>query len=115
LPFQIHKHVDYIEVRLEGVLDVAPGLEDVQAAAGGPFSRLLVDFTGVTEVRADPYSLADRARNNEDAGIKIAFYAPRPALFGVVRQVLQLGSVHEGVTASAFKDVEAAREWLRSG
>ena len=108
------RHDDYLEVRLEGVIESA--LDFAQP----PFSqatetRVLVDFGAVTEVRADAYVLAEQARRAEAAGFKIAFYAPRPAFYGLNRQALQLGAVQEGVSAGVFADLEEARAWLRAG
>ena len=55
-----------------------------------------------------------QAKRLENLGLKVAFYAPRPALFGLNRQVLQLAEVREGITANVFSNLEEARAWLRS-
>ena len=111
LPYQVYKHDDYVEVRLEGVIDAAIhlGQEDLCST-----SKVLFDYAAVTEMRADAYELAEAAHEREVHGLKVAVYAPRPALFGLARQALQLGLVREGVSASVFLDVEEARAWLRS-
>lgn len=115
MPYQLHQHVDYVEVRLEGVIDAPVKYDDVAAAVHGMLSRILIDFSGVTEVRTSADSLADQARISEDRGLKVALYAPRLAYFGLARQVLQLAQVAEGVAANVFTDLEEARAWLRAG
>jgi hypothetical protein len=115
LPYQVLKHGDYVEVRLEGVLESALDFEDQSLEGEGGVRKLLLDFGGVTEVRADAYLLAEQARSAEARGFKIAVYAPRPAVFGLNRQALQLGAVHEGVTAGVFASLEEARIWLQTG
>ena len=111
MPYQVHKHEDYLEVRLEGLIESAVALSEL-ASAG---DHVLVDYADVTEVRADSYQLAEQARRAEQAGIKVAVYAPRPAWFGLNRQALQLGLVDEGVSVSVFTDREEARRWLAAG
>ena len=78
-------------------------------------TRLLLDYTGVTEIHASAYTLAEQARNGERRGLKIAVCAPRPALFGLNRQAFQLSHVREGESAGVFTDLESARSWLMSG
>ena len=112
MPYQLNAHAGYVEVRLEGVIDrpvrlTGPEFESVRSA-----HRVLFDYSGITEMRADAYDLADAAKTCEVLGLKVAVYAPRPALFGLARQAIQLGGVAEGVSASVFLDHEAAREWL---
>jgi len=111
LPYQLHRHEDYLEVRLEGVIESALPLRKIAARS----TRVLVDYAGVTEVIADTYDLAREARLAEEAGLKVAVYAPRPALFGLNRQALQLGLVSEGVSVNVFSDREEATAWLRAG
>lgn len=113
LPYQVLRHDDYLEVRLEGVIEAALDFDQP------PFNqrsgqRVLVDYTGVTDVRADAYVLAEQARRAEAAGLKVAVFAPRPSLFGLNRQALLLGAVREGISAGVFKDLDEARAWLRS-
>lgn len=115
MPYQVLKHEDYVEVRLEGVLDSALDFEDQSLEGAGGLRRVLLDFGGVTEIRADAYLLADQARKAEARGFKIAVYAPRPAVFGLNRQALQLGAVHEGISAGVFANLEEAKVWLRTG
>jgi hypothetical protein len=111
LPYQVYKHEDYVEVRLEGVIESALPL--VQLAEDD--ALVLVDYAGVTEVVADTYELARQARLAEEAGLKVAVYAPRPALFGLNRQALQLGLVSEGVSSNVFTDRDEAQAWLHAG
>jgi len=115
LPFQFQNHEDYVEVRLEGVIEGPLPIPEAAMPPEGPLKRLLIDFTDVTEVIADTYRLAEQAKRNEALGLKVAVYAPRPALFGLNRQVLQLGLVHEGVSASVFTSIDEAIAWLRTG
>ena len=115
MPYQIHHHGDYLEVHLEGVLDSAFPAERARAEGGEELLRVLLDWESVTEVRAGSDDLAEQARRGEELGLKVAVYAPRPALFGLNRQAVQLGSVREGVSVSVFKDLQAALEWLRAG
>ena len=114
MPYQVLRHDDYLEVRLEGVIEAALNFEEppFRNALG---ARVLVDYAAVTDVRADAYSLAEQARRAEAAGFKVAVFAPRPSLFGLNRQALQLGAVQEGVSAGVFSDLEEARAWLRAG
>ncbi len=114
MPYQLLRHDDYLEVRLEGVVEAAL---DFNAP---PFSsalttRVLVDYSAVTDVQTDAYVLAEQARRAEAAGLKVAVFAPRPAMFGLNRQALQLGAVREGVSAGVFTDLEEARAWLQAG
>lgn len=108
------RHDDYFEVRLEGVVEAALDFSE-PPFGGAQGARVLVDYAAVTDVRADAYALAEQARRAEAAGFKIAVFAPRPSLFGLNRQALQLGAVQEGVTAGVFSDLEEARTWLRAG
>jgi hypothetical protein len=103
-----------VEVRLEGALDSAINFEDAEFGTLTAQSRVLLDFAAVTDVRADAYALAEQARRSEALGFKGAVYAPRPALFGLNRQALQLGAIREGVSARVFSEIDAAREWLLS-
>ncbi|MEO8540443.1 MAG: hypothetical protein ABI577_11940 [bacterium] len=104
-----------MEVRLEGVLDRAFDFDDAEIVAAPDLRRLLLDFSGVTDVHADAYALAEQAHRGEERGFKVAVYAPRPALFGLNRQALQLGAIREGESAGVFNNLEAARAWLRAG
>ena len=63
----------------------------------------------------DALSVAAQAQLAEELGYRVAVYAPRPALFGLSRQAFQLGHVEEGISAAVFTDLNAAREWLRTG
>lgn len=112
LPYEVLQHGDYIEVRLQGVLEAALNFDDAQL---GSSPRLLIDYADVTEIRADAFVLAEQARKGEARGLKVAVYAPRPALFGLNRQAFQLSDIREGVSAGVFTDREAARTWLLSG
>ncbi len=112
LPYQVLLHEDYVEVRFEGVLDGALSFDDAALESVVSLPRVLLDYTGVTEINADAYVLAERARKGEAQGLKVAIYAPRPALFGLSRQALQLGGVREGVSVGVFSDLESARTWL---
>ena len=115
MPYQVLKHEDYVEVRLEGVLDSALDFEDHSLDGAGGSRKILLHLGGVTEIRADAYLLADHARRAEARGFKVAVYAPRPAVFGLNRQALQLGAVHEGISAGVFASLEEAEVWLRTG
>ena len=66
-------------------------------------------------MKASAYALADEARLSEDRGRKVALYAPRPALFGLARQVPQLAIVAEGVAANVLTDLDEVRAWSRTG
>ncbi|MBE0611595.1 MAG: hypothetical protein IH609_19600 [Dehalococcoidia bacterium] len=115
VPYQFVDRMTHMEIRLEGVLDDGLVIEDAVVTRVGDVRRVLVDYSGVTEVRLDSMSLATTARLQEAAGVKVAVYAPRPAMFGLNRQVLQLAGVREGVTASVFSDLGEARTWLLAG
>ncbi len=114
LPYQLREHSDYLEVRLEGVIE---SLVTVEKAAPGRAGqrKVLLNCEAVTEVVADTYTLADQARRVEALGFLVAVYAPRPALFGLSRQVFLLAHVNEGVSAAVFSDLDAARQWLAAG
>lgn len=115
MPYQLLRHAKYIEVRYRGVLDTAIALSAEELGAITEVKRVLLDFTAVTAIDADVYTLAEQARRTEERGLRVAFLAPRPALFGVTRQVLQLAAVNEGQTANVFSRAEDARAWLLSG
>jgi hypothetical protein len=114
LPYQVHKHEDYVEVRLEGVIEAAIRLSRDESSEAQSRGKLLFDYSGVTEMKADAYELAEAARFCEANGLKVAVFAPRPALFGLARQSLQLANVKEGVSANVFSDHDEARAWLIS-
>lgn len=114
MPYQVYNYEDYVEVRLEGVIDSPVTFESEELAVVSLVRKVLFDYAGVTDMRADAYELADEARRGEELGLKVAIFAPRPALFGLTRQALQLGLVNEGISANVFTDVEEARAWLRS-
>ncbi len=113
MPYQVLRHDDYLEVRLQGVVESALDFGQPPFTAAMP-GRFLVDYAEVTEVRADAYALAEQARRAEAAGFKVAVFAPRPSLFGLNRQALLLAAVQEGVSAGVFADLEEARTWLRA-
>jgi hypothetical protein len=113
LPYQVHERLGYVEVQLEGVIDSVAEFA-AQLKAGLSSRNVLLNYAAVTAVTASSYSLAEQAREAERLGYRVATYAPRPALFGLSRQILQLGNVEEGVSASVFNDLEAARSWLTS-
>lgn len=115
MPYQFVDRLTHVEIRLEGVVD-----EDLVIDAGvieriGDVRRVLVDYSAVTGVRLDSLFLAEAARRQEAAGVKVAVFAPTPVMFGFNRQVLQLAGVREGVTASVFSDLADARKWLLAG
>src|SRR3990172_7235803 len=115
VPYQFVDRLTHVEIRLEGVVD-----EDLVIDAGvieriGDVRRVLVDYSAVTGVRLDSLFLAEAARRQEAAGVKVAVFAPPPGMFGFNRQVLQLAGVREGVTASVFSDLADARKWLLAG
>lgn len=114
MPYQLHEHNDYVEVQLEGVVDSVLRFEEF-LRSDSQNRNVLLNYEEVTEVVADTYSLAEQAHQAEMLGYRVAVYAPRPALFGLSRQVLLLGNVREGVSASVFSDLEAAKAWLRAG
>lgn len=115
MPYQFVDRLTHLEIRLEGIVDEELLIEEAVLKRVGDVGRVLFDYSGVTEVRLDSMSLATAARRQEAAGVKVAVYAPRPAMFGVNRQVLQLAGVREGVTASVFSDLGEARAWLLAG
>jgi hypothetical protein len=113
LPYQFRERGDFVEVELEGFLDsIGNCMRDL--AAGSGCRNVLLNLTGVTSVVSDTYALADQVQSAVLQGFRLAFFAPRPALFGISRQTLQLGNVEEGTSAAVFSDVDAAREWLLS-
>lgn len=115
MPYQFVDRVTHLEIRLEGVIDDGLVIEEEVVVRAGKIRRVLVDYSAVTEIRLDPFSLANAARLQQAAGVKVAVYAPRPAMFGFNRQVLQFAGVREGVTASVFRDLAEARVWLLTG
>lgn len=115
MPYQFVDHLTHLELRLEGVIDDGLVIDGDVVARAGELRRVLIDYSAVTEIRLDPLLLASVARRQQSAGVKVAVYAPRPAMFGFNRQVLQLAGVREGVTASVFSDLAEARVWLLSG
>lgn len=115
VPYQFVDRLTHLEIRLEGVLDDGFVIEEDVVARAGELGRVLMDYSAVTEIRLDPLLLASAAQRQQAAGVKVAVYAPRPALFGFNRQVLQLAGVREGVTASVFQDLAEARTWLLAG
>lgn len=114
MPYELHEHQDYVEVRLEGLIGSVEHFERVLRAGLGN-RRVIINLASVQEIVADAYGLAEQAHQAETLGYRVAIYAPRPALFGLSRQVLLLGNVREGVSASVFSDLEAAKAWLRAG
>ncbi|MCO5200657.1 MAG: hypothetical protein M9925_03010 [Chloroflexi bacterium] len=115
MPYQFVDRMTHLEIRLEGVIEEGFVIEEAVVARAGELRRVLVDYSAVTEIRLDPFLLANAARRQQAAGVKVAVYAPRPAMFGFNRQVLQLAGVREGVTASVFSDLGEARSWLLAG
>ena len=115
MPYQFVDRLTHLEIRLEGVIDDGLVIEEDVVARVGELRRVLIDYSAVTEIRLDPLVPAGAARRQQAAGVKVAVYAPRPAMFGFNRQVLQLAGVREGVTASVFSDLAEARAWLLAG
>lgn len=114
LPYQLHEHADYLEIRVEGAFQSVVHFEAENPAGAGLF-RVLLNYEAVTEITVDALSVAAQAQLAEELGYRVAVYAPRPALFGLSRQAFQLGHVEEGISAAVFTDLNAAREWLRTG
>ncbi len=114
MPYQVLHHTQYLEVRFDGVIEAPLDLTQPPFSEA-PGRRLLVDYGGVTEVLADAYAFAEQARQAESTGLKVAIYAPRPLLFGLSRQALQLGGVREGVSAGVFTSRDEATAWLEAG
>jgi hypothetical protein len=112
MPHQLFAHDAYVELRLNGVVDAPEELSESEWSVVGSVNRVLVDYSDVEQMNVDPYTLAGRARKNEERGIKVAVFAPRPALFGLNRQVLQLAGAGEGRTARVFRDRDEAVAWL---
>ncbi|MGE3074393.1 MAG: hypothetical protein AB7N24_14175 [Dehalococcoidia bacterium] len=113
MPYQLHERRDYVEVEVDGVLDsVSMCIRELSTRAKS--KNVLLNLEHVTSVNGDTYALAGHLQEIVLKGYRLAFYAPRPALFGVSRQALQLGNVEEGSAASVFTALDAAREWLLS-
>jgi hypothetical protein len=115
VPYQFVDRLTHLEIRLEGIVDEELVIDEAVLTRVGDVGRVLVDYSGVTAMRLDSNSLAATARRQEAAGVKVAVYAPKPAMFGFNRQVLQLAGIREGVTASVFSDLGEARDWLLAG
>lgn len=115
MPYQFVDRLTHLEIRLEGVVDEGLVIEEEVVTRIGDVRRVLVDYSAVTEMRLAALALAEVASRQEAAGVKVAVFAPRPAIFGFTRQVLQLAGVREGVTASVFTDLAEARAWLLAG
>lgn len=114
LPYQVLQHDRYVEIKLDGVVDSPVRLGSPDTEIVSSVGRILFDYSGITEMKADAYDLAEAARYCEANGLKVAVFAPRPALFGLARQALQLAAVREGESASVFLDRDEARSWLLS-
>ena len=114
MPYQVNARIGYTELHLSGTItriEQVTGADSLLSNA----TRLLVDFSDVEQFNLDPYEMVAMAKRKDELGVRVAVYAPRPALFGVNRQVLQLAGVREGETARVFKDLAAARAWLLAG
>jgi len=113
VPYQFRERGEFLEVRLDGVLEsFAPFVRDLIDRTGT--KQVLLNLEGVTSVAADTYALASQVQAAVTEGYRLAFFAPRPALFGISRQTLLLGNVEEGTAAGVFRDIEEARRWLLS-
>lgn len=113
MPYQLQERRDYIEIEIDGILEsIASFVRELSTHAGT--KNVLVNLEHVTTVTGDTYAIAGHVQDMVLRGYRLAFYAPRPALFGVSRQALQLGNVEEGSAAGVFTALDAAREWLLS-
>ncbi|MGH2609832.1 MAG: hypothetical protein ACRDHF_12200 [Tepidiformaceae bacterium] len=96
----------YLSGRLMGDLLSVP-LDDLAGA-----TRVLVDYSDVTDIDLPVGAFVELARENDEKGLRIAVYAPTPLTFGWNRQVLQLAEAREGFSVSVFKDLDLAVAWL---
>lgn len=115
MPYQFIDHLTHLEIRLEGVVDDSLVFDADVLERVADVRRILIDYSGVVQMHLDSTALAEKARKNEAAGLKVAVFAPNPAMFGFNRQVLQLAGVREGETVCVFDDLAEARDWLLSG
>jgi hypothetical protein len=112
MPPQLFEHGAYVELRLSGVLDTPEEFTGGECSVVVAVNRVPVDYSDVEQLNVVPYTLAGMAMKNEERGIRVAVYAPRPAMFGLNRQVLQLAATAEGRTATVFRDHGEAVAWL---
>jgi hypothetical protein len=104
-------HPLYSEVRADGVLtpELWVGVGDMPIAQG---SRLLVDYSGVTRIEVTLAQLIGTAEAMVAVGLVVAVLATNETIFGICRQVLNMAHVDQGLNFAAFRDREAAVEWL---
>jgi hypothetical protein len=103
----------YIEVRLYGVLDGSqrpPLAPEPRPQVEG--LKVLFDLAGVERVALPLDELVRAFVRLDAAGLRVAFYAPEPAVFGINRQAIQMAGAAEGYSLSVFREKDAAVSWL---
>jgi anti-anti-sigma regulatory factor len=113
--------IEYFEYPLYSELRVAGAVfvQDWLGTADVPpprHSRLLIDYSGVESIDVSVGQLIAAAEALASAGIRFAFIAPHdPVVLALVRRVMILAHVTEGVDVALFAARPQALAWLLGG
>lgn len=116
MAFRVIAHETYLEVQLFGIVDGtqgrAPQRARLQRARPPLGTKILLDLSDVERIVMPVDRMSDGMARVEALGERMALFAPRADLFGLSRQVLQLGGVKEGFSIPVFKERDLAVAWL---
>ena len=113
--------IEYFEYPLYSELRVAGAVfvQDWLGTADVPpprHRRLLIDYSGVESIDVSVGQLIAAAEALASAGVRFAFIAPRdPVVLALVRRVMILAHVTEGVDVALFAARPQALAWLMGG
>lgn len=114
MAYQLFDHGSCVELRLYDLVlgvDLPPDDWYDHVVRVG---RLLLDASGVTDIRADTLWLAAFVRSVQSRGtFRTAVVAPSPLVFGIFRQVLAYrGDLPHDAPVEFFQSREEALAWL---
>jgi hypothetical protein len=115
MPMEVLDTQLWLEVRLSGEMTVVDGTSArdlVPPLAAG--RDVLFDYSEVTEIRAPVDSLVSIMQALGPTVHRCAVVAPRPAIFGVNRQAIQLANLDDSERVRVFKDRPSAVGWLNT-
>jgi hypothetical protein len=116
MPLEAFDRKTHLHLLMSGIVCPSDGEAALTYARQTPTeaSRLLLDFTEAEELALTVNELVVLAREIMAAVRVVAVAAPRPVIFGLNRQALQLADVGEGSRVRVFRDADTARDWLLS-
>ncbi len=113
MPIEVLESARWLEVRLSGRMtpvDGSSARDLVPPLASG--RDVLFDYTDVTEFNAPVEAIVEIFRSLGRNAHRCAVIAPRPALFGVNRQAMQLADLDGDIRMRIFHDRPSAVTWL---